>query len=109
MTFNKKKGACMDQSTFVFYCLNHRGYSRDNFSINNENGVCVFTAGPREFILMHFTCLYTQGGNLYVIDVGTHLIRGIKGPFKTIEQAADAAFPGWGGYMLSCTGEVVVK
>jgi len=108
-TFTKKKGACMDQSTFVCYCLSEGGYNTDDFSINKDDGVCIFTAGPRDNPLMHFTCLYTEGGNFYVIDVGTELVRGIKGPLKTLEQAADVTFPRWGGYALFCTGETVIK
>lgn len=109
-TFARKRGCCTDQARFVMYCLEYGGYSDDEFSINKENGICLMHAGPRGTRLWHDACIYTQDGNLYVIDVGTNFTeRGIKGPFKTEEQAADAMYPGWSSYYLRCTGKTAFK
>ena len=108
-TFTEKKGACMDQSTFVSYCLSHGGYSNYNFIANKDNGSCLFSAGTRDNPLIHFTCLYTEGGNIYVIDVGTFLVRGIKGPCNTLEEAADITWTGWESYHLFCAGKTVTR
>lgn len=97
-TFSEKKGACMDQSAFAFHCLSQNGYSYDNFDVHKNHAACILHASPSPMEGGHFTCLYIQDGEFYIIDAGTPYVRGIKGPFKTIEEAADATCRNWGAY-----------
>jgi len=88
-TFNNKIGACMDQSSLVLYFLKQNGWVYNDFESNKTNSACILHAG------YHFTCLYIQDNKFYVIDVGTPFIRGIKGPFEKIQDAATATSGAW--------------
>lgn len=94
-TFILRKGVCYDQSAFALHCLIRHGYSYNDFQVHRHHAACVLSASGRSLGLgEHYVCLYIQDGQSYTIDVGTPYVRGIKGPFRTVEQAADATLPG---------------
>lgn len=98
-TFSLRKGVCMDQSAFALHCLIRHGYSYDDFEVHKNHAACILSASARSLGRgEHFTCLYIQDGEFYIINVGIPYVRGIKGPFKTVEQAAHATLPNWTEY-----------
>ena len=106
-TFIDKTGACMDQSNFALYCLRRNGYGYDDFDLHESDAACRMSAGTG--FGGHDTCLYVQDGEIYVIDAGTPWVRGIKGPVKTLEDAATITWAGWSMFMLWDFGDSNTK
>jgi len=95
-TFERKKGVCVDQGRFAFYCLFRNGYEYDNFDKWDDHAACMFEAyNPAKppSNRGHLVCLYIESGKFYTIDGGW-----IKGPFNTVEEAADATWRDWTAY-----------
>lgn len=98
--FETKKGVCYDYANFELYCLMNNGYVYDSFGSHADGAACHLEAwdpfgsapiGQRG----HHTCLFIQSGLFYIIDTAGPISPGIRGPFKTIEEAADATWPEW--------------
>jgi hypothetical protein len=112
--FTDKSGCCVDHAMSAFYCLSQNGYMYDNFDVYKNNATSILIVRPMfNSTVGHATCLYVQDGEFYIIDTGRSADRGIKGPFKTIEEAVDATFPfPWCGvYMffnLDSNGDLIM-
>ena len=106
-TFKEKGGDPTDLAMFgLTLLLEDKEWSYDNFEVNKNNAACVLTS----FKLTYFgektsesthtegsaTTLYIQNGSFYIIDTGYRGNCNISGPFKTIDDAAYATFPGFG-------------
>lgn len=100
-TFKLKKGNCNDQGRFALYCLLKNGYAYNGFTKNKPAATCL-----RAYVskykpgIGHVTCLYREGsGDFYIINLGKMFGNyEIKGPFKSIEEAASATYPNWKNY-----------
>ncbi len=97
--FERKKGICYDYAHFELYCLMNNGYVYDSFEFHADGAACHLYAGnplaPRGRN-GHHTCLFIDGGSFYIIDTTNGPGNpGIKGPFKTAKEAADATWSKW--------------
>ena len=103
--FEKKIAVCQDHSRFALYCLIGNGYTYNNFDKYPDKAACILEASNEQAKPLpsgshrHFVCMYVENGNFYMID--DRLIRRqslVRGPFKTIEEAAEVTHPGWNEY-----------
>ena len=101
IVFAEKFAVCTSFSRFSLYCLIRNGYTYNDFDkypdkaavsleVRNKQAKTSSQSGT------HTTCLYVENGKFYLID-NLGMRRGgqslIKGPYNTIEEAADASYP----------------
>jgi hypothetical protein len=101
--FRLKKGICNELARFALNCLLENGYAyagcaQDDFG-RYEHAACCLGAWSSEIDGWgHVTCLFKDGGEeFYIIDsrgTPSDPQGGIKGPFATLEDAAEATCPG---------------
>jgi hypothetical protein len=93
-TFNRKKGICQDKARLAYYLLLQNGYTYDEFDENKNNAAAIFAAQLLSgFPDGHVVCLYKQNDKFYTIDSSETTV--IKGPFSTLNAAADATYSLW--------------
>ena len=94
-TFNRHKAICKDRARFALYNLLQNGYGYNDFEVREGDSACILFARPRKWKpgRGHVVCLYVDNTIFYTIDNC-----GIKGPFSTVDAAADATYHGWSEY-----------
>jgi hypothetical protein len=106
--FEKKYATCDDQSRIAQYCLIRNGYTYNDFDKYPDKAAVILQArndragSSPSGSHGHTTCLYIENGKFYLID-DKRIERSqslIKGPYNTIEEAADVTYPdpGWNEY-----------
>jgi hypothetical protein len=102
--FDIKGGVCIDQSTFGVNCLVSNGYYGPNFyrdfGTHKNYAACGLGASDSS-TNGHAVILYVRDGKFYTIDNVLLWNSGIRGPYDTIEKAADATFSGWKFYEIT--------
>ncbi len=98
-TFNNKLGVCLDWARFALHNLLQNGYSYDNFDVHEADAACILHTQTRNETTGHVVCLYVEKGDFYTIDYG-QFHEGIKGPFPTVQAAAEATNPRLSEYRL---------
>ncbi len=107
--FEKKFATCTDHSRFALYCLIRNGYTYNDFDKHPDKAAVILEARNKQAekspsgSSSHATCLYVENGKFYLIDdrgTSSAIQSLIKGPFNTIEEAADVTYPdpGWNKY-----------
>jgi len=109
--FDRKKGDCEDDATFITYCLLHSGYDYDEFDTHETDAACsLFLASPSDpnqssCARGHAVTLVKIDGKIYYFDavkgapVPDYEDPHIKGPFNSIEEAANEAWQ-WTVYTI---------
>ncbi|MBA7602710.1 hypothetical protein ES703_09806 [subsurface metagenome] len=100
VVFEKKFAVCTSFSRFALHCLIRNGYTYNDFDKYPDKAAVVLEARNKQAKSssqsgVHVTCLYVENGKFYLIDNRGMLKNQslIKGPYNTIEEAADATYP----------------
>jgi len=98
--FEKKFAVCTSFSRFALHCLIRNGYTYNDFDKYPDKAAVILEARNKQAKTssesgVHVTCLYVENGKFYLIDNRGMLENQslIKGPYNTIEEAADATYP----------------
>jgi len=115
-TFEKRMAVCTDHSRFALYCLIRNGYTYNDFDKYPDKAACILEACNEQAkpspsgSHRHFTCLYIENGKFYLIDDRFMISQGlIRGPYNTIEEAADVTYTGWNEYKFHDINMSVTK
>jgi len=105
--FESGKGICVGQAVLeLHFLVNGGGYLYDNFDINKDNAACVLWANQEikgQAIGGHEVLLIIKNGEFYTVDTSLHRDDPIRGPFKSVEVAADDTWPSWNIYRFRNT------